>query len=200
MAFAPLILASASPRRRELLQELGVPFEVRPAAAPEWHHPHCTARELSLANAHRKARTAAGRFRRRIILGADTLVARGATIYGKPRDRSEAERMLTELAGHTHTVVTGVCLIDTATGREWTFAETTAVTFHRLSRAQIRAYLRRINPLDKAGAYSIQEHGERIVKRIDGSFSNVVGLPLERLRLELARFAPQLVQVTSSST
>ena len=194
MAFTPLILASASPRRRELLRELGLAFEVRPASAPEWHHPFCTARELSLANATRKARAAAGRFRRRIILGADTLVARGTTIYGKPCDLAEAERMLAELAGHTHTVVTGVCLLDTASGRTRTFAEITAVTFRRLTRAQIRDYLRRIHPLDKAGAYAIQEHGERIVERIDGSYSNVVGLPLERLRLELARFAPCLIE------
>ena len=107
-------------------------------------------------------------------------------LFGKPRDFADAARMLARLAGRTHQVVTGVCLMHLRGHHEKIFAAGTDVTFHPLDAIQIREYLSRINPLDKAGAYAIQEYGEKIVAEISGSYSNVVGLPVERLREELA--------------
>lgn len=186
MNLPPLILASASPRRSELLRELGVEFQVIPGHVPEIHHEQMTAGELCQINACRKARSIAKQFPDALVLGADTLVYLGTTLFGKPANLAEARAMLAQLQGRKHQVVTGVCLFHLRGHRCRIFAENTAVTFHPLSAAQIDNYLRRMNPLDKAGAYAIQEHGERIVAKISGSFSNVVGLPLERLRSELA--------------
>ncbi len=188
MTLPPLILASASPRRSELLRELGLEFTVITSAAEEAHHEDFTARELCLVNAYRKARVVAKLHPQALVLGADTLVYLGTTLYGKPADFADAHRMLRELAGHTHQVVTGVCLLQLGTHRCRLFAETTNVTFKSLTEEQIATYLAAIQPLDKAGAYAIQDHGEQIVARISGSFSNVVGLPVERVKHELAQW------------
>ena len=177
-----LLLASASPRRRELLAQIGIHPVVIPSDAVELHDPNLTARELCLINAYRKAKTVASQYPDYSVLAADTLVYLGTKLYGKPCNQSEAVRMLTELAGRTHLVVTGVCLILERELREKLFAETTLVTFHSLTQPQIEDYLSKINPLDKAGAYAIQDHGEMIVERIEGSYSNVVGLPLEQFQ------------------
>ena len=185
MTLPPLILASASPRRSDLLRELGVEFQVIPGHAEEIHREQMTAGELSQINAYRKARGIAKQFPDALVLGADTLVYLGTTLFGKPANLAAARAMLAQLQGHTHQVVTGVCLFHLRGHRCRIFAENTAVTFRPLTAAQIDDYLQRMNPLDKAGAYAIQEHGERIVEKISGSFSNVVGLPLERLRAEL---------------
>ncbi len=120
------------------------------------------------------------------MLGADTLVFLGNEILGKPRSFKAAEKMLGKLQGRTHQVVTGVCLMHLRSHRERIFAVSTDVLFHPLTRKQIRGYLKKIHPLDKAGAYAIQDAGEFIVSEISGSFSNVVGLPVEKLREELA--------------
>jgi len=186
MILPPLILASASPRRAELLRGLGLEFTVLTSAAEEAHQDDFTARELCLLNAYRKARAVAKQHPQALVLGADTLVYLGTTLYGKPTDMADAHRMLRELAGHTHQVVTGVCLLHLAKHRCRLFAETTDVTFKPLSDAQITAYLKAIQPLDKAGGYAIQDRGDDIVERINGSFTNVVGLPVERVRHELA--------------
>jgi septum formation protein len=188
MKLPPLMLASASPRRADLLRELGVQFQVVPSRAEEVHHAQLTAGELCRINAHRKARSIAKQFPEALVLGADTLVYLGTTLFGKPASRRGARAMLAQLQGRTHQVVTGVCLYHRHQHRCRIFAEHTTVSFRPLSAAQIDAYLARINPLDKAGAYAIQEHGERIVAKISGSFSNVVGLPVERLQLELAEW------------
>ena len=184
----PLILASASPRRSELLRQMGLAFEVITASTPEIQPEHLTPLEVCQINAYRKARAVAKKFPDSLVLGADTLVWLGTRIFGKPADLSDAERMLGELQGREHHVTTGLCLIHLRAHRQSTFADTTSVIFHPLGLPQIRAYLGRIHPLDKAGAYAIQQHGEMIVEQIDGSFSNVVGLPVERLRAELARW------------
>ncbi len=186
MNLPPLILASASPRRAELLRGLGLEFTVITSAAEEAHQDDFTARELCLVNAYRKARAVAKQHPQALVLGADTLVYLGTTLYGKPSDMADAERMLRELAGHQHQVVTGVCLLHLARHRCRLFAETTDVTFKPLTNAAIRAYLAAIQPLDKAGAYAIQDRGDEIVTRINGSFSNVVGLPVEHVKHELA--------------
>jgi septum formation protein len=184
----PLILASASPRRSELLRQLNVPFQVLPSAATEVTHEFLSPWEICQLNAHRKARAVAKQIPDALVLGADTLVFLDTTILGKPADLPAARAMLAALQGRTHQVVTGVSLIHLRGHRESLFAASTAVTFHPLTSAQIEAYLARINPLDKAGGYAIQEHGEMIVREIAGSYTNVVGLPLEQLKAELEKW------------
>lgn len=120
-----------------------------------------------------------------LVLGADTLVFLEDEIMGKPANGAAAERMLTRLQGKTHQVVTGISLIHLRAHREHLLAASTDVTFHPLDAGRIREYLTAVNPLDKAGAYAIQDRGEMIVAAISGSYSNVVGLPLEQLRTEL---------------
>ena len=180
-----IILASASPRRAELLRKLGLRFRVVPSNAPEVRHEQLTARELSQLNAYRKARAVAKKIPDALVLGADTLVYFGTRLFGKPTNLEEAERMIAQLQGRTHQVVTGVCLIHLRRFRQKLFAETTDVTFRPLDRKQIRYYLKAIHPLDKAGAYAIQVKSDLIVEKVAGSFSNVVGLPVERLKTEL---------------
>jgi septum formation protein len=189
MNLPPIILASASPRRAELLRELGLDFEVLPSQADELHNEALTATEVAQVNAYRKARAVAKRHPDRLVIGMDTLVALGTRLFAKPADMAEAERMLAELQGRTHHVVSGVCLIHLRRHQQRIFADRTEVTFRSLTPEQIRRYLGRIQPLDKAGGYAIQDHGELIVERIDGSFTNVVGLPMERLQQELEAFA-----------
>ncbi|MBI3850943.1 MAG: septum formation protein Maf [Verrucomicrobia bacterium] len=185
MNLPPLILASASPRRAELLRQLPWEFSIVPSDAPELQHEHLTATEISQVNAYRKARAVAKKFPDALILGADTVVYLGTQLFGKPADLAEAQRMLAQLQGRTHQVITGVCLLHLRSHRQKVFAESTDVTFHPLSDEQVRDYLSRISPLDKAGAYAIQENGDLLVEKISGSFSNVVGLPVERVRKEL---------------
>jgi septum formation protein len=183
-----LILASASPRRSELLKKLGVPFDVIPSAAEETHDENLTAGEVCQINAYRKARSIAKKHPNAIVLGMDTLVADGQKLYGKPASNEEAERMLLELSGKTHRVVTAVCILQIQPYRQSLFFENTNVTFKELSREAIRRYHSKINPFDKAGGYAIQEQGDDIVEKISGSYSNVVGLPMERLERELTSF------------
>jgi len=185
MNLPPLILASASPRRSDLLRGMGLEIAVVPSAAPEVDSEQLTAREISQVNAYRKARTVAKKHPDALVLGADTLVYLGTQLFGKPASLAEAEKMLFQLQGQTHQVVTGVCLIYLRNHRQKIFAESTSVTFRPLTTDQIRAYLTRVDPLDKAGAYAIQEQGDSIVAEIYGSYSNVVGLPVERLKAEL---------------
>jgi len=182
-----IVLASASPRREQLLREMGLDFVVvRPdgveellgGVAPE---------VLAMQNAQRKARAVAGRYPDSLVIGADTIVVLDGHIFGKPRDRDDAARMLRQLAAQQHEVITGVCLIHRLLDTELTFADTTQVWMRPLTRQQIADYLGKINPLDKAGAYAIQEHGDGIIERIDGSRNNVVGLPTERLQATLER-------------
>jgi septum formation protein len=186
MPLPPLILASASPRRAALLKQLGIEFQILPGATPEAHPEHLTPREICQINAYRKARAIAKARPDALVLGADTIVCLGAKVFGKPTDLEEARQTLAKLQGRTHEVITGVCLIHLRSQRQKLFTVSTRVTFRRLHSGQIRRYLSKINPLDKAGAYAIQEEGNEIVKAISGSYSNVVGLPLERLKEELA--------------
>jgi septum formation protein len=184
----PLILASKSPRRADLLRQMGVEFAVVEPGVAEARSEHWTPFELSQLNAYRKARTVAKKHPDALVLGADTIVALGTEIFGKPADRAEAFRTLTRLQARMHEVVTGICLIHLRTHREKLFAVTTRVTFKPLNPDEIRRYLNTINPLDKAGAYAIQEDGDQIVESISGSFTNVVGLPVDRLGEELANW------------
>ncbi len=182
-----IILASGSPRREQLLREMGLRFiVVRPdnveealtGAAPE---------VLASQNAQRKARAVAKQHPTALVIGADTVVALGGKLFGKPRDKTDAVAMLTELAGRQHDVFTGVCVTHRVRNVEATFCDCTKVWMKPLTRDEICAYYGKIDPLDKAGAYAAQEHGDTIIERIDGSFSNVMGLPVERLRVVLEK-------------
>jgi septum formation protein len=185
MNLPPLILASASPRRAELLRLLGLEFNVVPSEVSELHQEELTAREMSQINAYRKARAVAKKLPDALVLSADTLVYLGTALFGKPESMERAFQMLEQLQGRTHHVVTAICLLHLRSHRQRIFAETTAVTFRPLNPVEIQRYLVRVNPLDKAGAYAIQEEGDLVVEKITGSYSNVVGLPVEKLREEL---------------
>lgn len=162
---------------------MGVRFTVVPSRVEEVEGGHLRPEEIALTNACRKALSVAREHPRALVIGADTVVALGRRLFGKPRDRRDAVRMLAALSGKTHEVVTAVCL---AGARLEVFADRTLVTFRRLTPRAIAAYLDRVHVLDKAGAYAIQERGDALVRRIAGSFTNVVGLPVERLRTALA--------------
>lgn len=179
-----IILASASPRRSDLLREMGVDFEVAASSVDELHDENLPPGKLCEINAQRKAADIAERNPTGLVIGADTLVAREGRVYGKPRDIEDARQMLRELAGKTHVVVTGVCLIQLSSSRQALFHDVTQVTFKAFSAETIHEYVTRVHVLDKAGAYGIQERGELIVESITGSFTNVVGLPVERLAQE----------------
>jgi len=173
----------------ELLRQLTLEFKVVPGDVPEIHNEQLTAGELSQINAYRKARSVAKKFPDALVLGADTLVYLDTTLFGKPPTLAAAYQMLEKLQGRTHQVITGICLLQLRQHRQAVFAESTAVTFHPLDELKIRRYLSRVNPLDKAGAYAIQEEGDLIVEKIAGSYTNVVGLPMERLSAELGSWA-----------
>lgn len=180
-----IILASASPRRRELLGLLGIPFEVVPSSYDEVmpeRHPHPA--ELATHLASEKARDVARGRSDEWILGADTIVALGDRLYGKPRDQEDACRMLRELSGKTHQVVTGACLIAPG-GGEYTLSASTDVTFRALLETEIAAYVESGEPMDKAGAYAIQGIGGLLIEGISGDYPNVVGLPITPLALLL---------------
>jgi septum formation protein len=181
-----LILASASPRRAEFLRQMGLPFVVVRNQIPEVAPEHLSPVETAEINAYRKARATAKQHPDSLVLGADTIVCLGTEMFGKPTDAADAERMLARLQGRTHLVITGVCLLRLRPHRQRLFAASTSVTFRKLHLGQIRRYLAKVFPFDKAGGYAIQEEGDLIVKGISGSFSNVVGLPVEQLREELA--------------
>jgi septum formation protein len=179
------ILASASPRRAELLRELGLEFDVVASRAQEVEDSHLDPMELAMTNACRKALAVADAYPDSLVIGADTVVALGAKCFGKPADRRAAARMLRALSGKIHEVITGVCLFRKSTGDLEVFAEISRVQFRRLTNQSISDYLDKVDVLDKAGAYAIQEHGKLIVKGLAGSLSNVVGLPVERLQAAL---------------
>jgi septum formation protein len=183
-----IILASASPRRSDLLRSLGVPFEVIGSRAEELHDASMETARLCELNAARKAEEVAQLNPNAVVLGADTLVTLNRALFGKPRDLKEAFEMLSMLSGKAHDVITGVCLIDLARERREVFHDRTEVTFKSLSRETIEHYLQFVPVLDKAGAYGIQDRGEMLVEKISGSLSNVIGLPLEKVSEALRRW------------
>jgi septum formation protein len=183
-----VVLASGSPRRRDLLREAGLHFTVSPATAPEIHDPALGLAGLVMANARTKALEAAAQHPRSIVIGADTLVWLDGQPLGKPAGAEDAADMLGRLSGRVHEVATGVHLLRLEPRVQVEFHEITRVRFRRLGVAHIRAYLARVDVLDKAGAYALQEHGEMLVESVEGSRSNVVGLPVERTLAALRRF------------
>jgi septum formation protein len=175
-----LYLASQSSRRRLILKKMKIPFRVVKSAYIEKNIPGLPPGKLVRIHAEGKARKARLRAGARFVLGADTVVVFRGRVLGKPRHREEAVRMLTALQGRSHWVYTGVALRDRLTGREATRVCRTKVLMKKMTAPAISNYLRCVNPLDKAGSYGIQE-GPRIVRKVEGSYTNVVGLPVETL-------------------
>ena len=178
-----LILASASPRRRELLARLGLPFEVRPSGIDEVLAPGIPAPALATALARAKVRDVADRLRAAgeepaLVLGADTLVVLDGRPLGKPATRDEARAMLRALRGRSHEVVTAVVLLDVPGGRETAETVASQVLMRSYGELEIDAYVATGEPDDKAGAYAVQGAGGHLVSRIEGCYTNVVGLPL----------------------
>ena len=181
----PVILASASPRRSQLLASMDIEFEVVPSHVEELIDGYDFIPDLCEANARIKAEPIADMHPECLVIAADTMVYLEDTLFGKPTDIDDAHRMLTRLKGRTHQVTTGVSLIYHNEEISKSFSVITNVTFLSLDAGQISEYLAKIDPLDKAGGYAIQEHKQMIAKRVSGSVSNVVGLPVERLKEEL---------------
>ncbi|MFA6029443.1 MAG: nucleoside triphosphate pyrophosphatase [Elusimicrobiota bacterium] len=179
-----LVLASASPRRRELLRALKLPFRIAPSHVSEEVAP-CTPRRLVLELALRKARAVAGRRKRALVLGADTIVVCRGEVLNKPIDREDGRRILRSLNGRWHRVYTGVALVDSESGRWWREAAVTRVKARRLTAEELERFVGR--HMDKAGAYAVQDHGDPFIERIVGPFDNVVGLPLASVRSLLRR-------------
>ncbi len=183
----PLLLASRSPRRRAILEQLGIPFDVVEPRYDEHDPPDADPVELVRRHAAGKARSVATDAGDRPVLGVDTTVAVGGRVYGKAADATEAERTLEALAGRTHAVVSGLCLV--TPGWEVVEDETTFVTFRELTARDLAAYVASGEWRDRAGAYAIQGSGASLVERIEGDYLNVVGLPAALLvRLLAERF------------
>ena len=186
MADREIILASQSPRRRELLSKMGYEFICDAADVDE--HVQGQAREIVGILARRKAHAVLTRHKTGVIIASDTLVSLDGAPLGKPGDEAEAVRMLRALSGREHEVFSGVCLLNAATGREQTRVVRTGVTFRQLSEEEICDYVATGEPMDKAGAYAIQGKCAPYIERIEGCYYNVMGLPLFRLRQVLANF------------
>lgn len=189
----PLILASSSPRRRELLRQVGLDFAVDPADVDERLLPGESPGVFAVRIAVDKARAAAGRAGHGIVIAADTIVVLGDEVLGKPTDSRDAARMLGLLSGTEHHVLTGLAVMDVRSGRMVTQLASTKVWFRKLDRREIEAYVATGEPLDKAGAYGIQEKGSLLVQRIEGCYFNVVGLPLALLGETLVSFGVDIL-------
>lgn len=175
------ILASGSPRRRDLLAEAGYAFRVENPGIEENEDTSLPIRRLTAENARDKAAAVSARHPDAVVLAADTLVLLGETVLSKPADRADAARMLASLNGRSHEVFTAVAIRCGRSGEAVDLTVTTAVHFKRLTPAEQADYHSRIDPMDKAGAYAAQEHGDLVIERIEGSMSNVIGLPMDEV-------------------
>ncbi|WP_418792596.1 Maf family protein [Phosphitispora sp. TUW77] len=189
-----LILASGSPRRQELLKQMGLCFEVMVNPVDETVLPGMPPTEAVAELAYRKAMAVAARLNEGIVIGADTVVVHCGDILGKPSGIADAINTLKSLSGTDHLVITGFSIVDCATGRLSKASETTRVFFRRLSDVQIEAYVRTGEPMDKAGSYGIQGLGAVLVKKIEGCYFNVVGLPLSSLAAQLRQFGVEMLK------
>lgn len=176
-----LILASTSPRRADLLRQIGIDFTVIPPQTTEKLSENRTPQEIALHLAHQKAYSVAKQLDSGIILGVDTLVVFQDQVLGKPADRHDAIRMLYRLSGNQHTVITGLVLIDASSMRNESGTVSTKVWMKKLAEQDIESYVASGEPLDKAGAYGIQGRAALFIERIEGCYFNVVGLPLSLL-------------------
>jgi septum formation protein len=185
-----LVLASASPRRQELLRSAGISFEVQPADIPEDPLPGERAKDCAERLAREKALAVARQRPQDFVLGADTVVVVDGQLLGKPSDAADAARMLRMLSGRAHQVITGVCLV--VSGQPSVASETTSVTMSEISEKEISDYVSSGEPMDKAGAYAIQGIASRWFPRIEGDYSNVVGLPVALVFRMLRQHASEL--------
>ena len=188
-----IILASASPRRKELLEQINLKFKVEPSDYDEHINtdlePHDMAQSLSLG----KARTVARNHDNALIIAADTFIVFEGNLFGKPHTKAEAKGMLEMINGGVHSVITGFTIIDSENSKTLTTSVETKVYLKKLTKEEIDAYVESGEPLDKAGAYAIQGLGAVIVKNIDGDYSNVVGLPLSALAESLKEFGVHIL-------
>lgn len=187
-----LILASQSPRRQALLAQLAVPFVVEVSGVDEQHDQSLSAEELVLTLATAKAEAVASRHLDAIVIGADTMVHFQGQLFGKPKDEADALRILRLLSGQTHQVFTGVVVRDTATGHQQSQVVRTDVTFKRVPDEVIQAYVASGESFGKAGAYGIQSKGIIFLERLEGDYTNIVGLPMVTLIELLQQFEVKL--------
>lgn len=188
-----IILASASPRRSEILRQAGLSFTVDPGDYEEVLDPLVPPRRLARLLSLQKARAVAGRYKEGLVIAADTFIVFKGRLLGKPHTPAEARRMLKELNGRTHFVITGFTVLDAATGKRVSRSAQTSVSFRKLTLNEIDAYVASGEPLDKAGAYAIQGLGAVLVKEIRGDYLNVVGLPLSTLVQCLKEFGVRVL-------
>ena len=183
-----IILASASPRRRELLEKIGLKFEVEPSNYAEDLRSGLSPDELARAISLEKARSVASKHKNTVVIAADTFIVFRGKIMGKPGTEAEARRMLMMLSGKSHSVITGFTILDTDENKILTKSVETVVHIKNLTSEEIETYVKSGEPLDKAGAYAIQGLGSVIVERIEGDYFNVIGLPLSALAEGLKEF------------
>ena len=180
-----VILASNSPRRRELFDFLGVKYQVITSNIEETIDPGLLPEEQAMELAFQKAASVFKDHKDKIVMGFDTLVYTETCVFGKPKDQEDAKRMLTILSGNTHLVVTGVAILTREVSHS--FSSKTAVTFYPLSAAEIEKYVATGEPIDKAGAYAVQGYGARFVERIEGDYFTVMGMPVSRIYQEFKK-------------
>ena len=183
-----IILASASPRRKELLEKIGLKFEVEPSNYAEDMHSKLNPDELARAISLGKSRAVASKHKNAIVIAADTFIVFRGKIMGKPNTEAEARKMLMALRGKSHSVITGFTILDTEENKVLTKSVETVIHIKKLTPKEIDAYVKSKEPLDKAGAYAIQGLGSVIVERIEGDYFNVMGLPLSALAESLTEF------------
>jgi len=188
-----IILASSSPRRKELLQLLGLQLKVVKSDVDEKLNPRLGPQSQAEDLSRQKAEAVARKFPDAIVIGADTLVVIGTEIFGKPKDLVDAERMLKKLNGKMHEVITGFTIIDTKTGKRITKSVITKLLMRRLTSGEISAYIKRETVSDKAGSYAINGVGAIFFEKIVGDYYNIVGLPLYALSKELKRFGVKIL-------
>jgi septum formation protein len=188
-----IILASASPRRKELLEKIGLKFEVDASGCDEEINAGLDPQEIVRQLSIKKAKSVAARHKNAIVIAADTIGVMGDKILGKPHTEDEACKMLHEISGKSHLVITGFSILDTATNKIVTGIANTRVYIKKLTGQEIDAYVKTGEPLDKAGAYAIQGMGAVIVEKIEGDYYNVMGLPLHALTEALKEFGIKII-------
>ena len=193
-----VILASASLRRKELLEKIGLKFEVEPSNYEEDISPKLKPRELAESLSFEKAKVAAGSHKNALVIAADTFIVFRGKILGKPQTETQAKKMLETINGKPHSVITGFTIIDTENNKAISKSVETKVYIKRLTPNEVDAYVKSGEPLDKAGAYAIQGLGSVIVEKIEGDYFNVIGLPLSALADSLKEFGINILQFTSA--
>ncbi|MBI4079558.1 MAG: septum formation inhibitor Maf [Candidatus Levybacteria bacterium] len=183
-----LILASESARRKQLLEKMGIPYKVVPSNVEERLNARLKPKAQAIALSRQKAEAVAAKYKNAIVLAADTFVVLNDKIIGKPISEIDAKRMLRKLSGKPHNVITGFTIVDSATKKSVSNAVETTVYMKKISEKEMDSYIKTGEPMDKAGAYAVQERGALFVKRIDGDFFNVVGLPIFAVSQALRKF------------